>query len=103
MRAMARWLMAVIGLLALLSIARVAAAAPGKAEAPKTEAPQAGSATPGIADEVAAIREVMNGADRGEAVSDAAHGQADAVGRDGTRHEEGKEEAQPPADGGVKP
>lgn len=87
MRAMARWLMAVIGLLAVLSVARIATAA----EPPKTEL-----ATPGIADEVEAIRDAYEGRDRGEAVSDAAHRQADSVGRDGSRHDDGKDPVEPP-------
>ena len=87
MRVMARWLMAVIGLLAVLSVARLAAAA----EVPKEE-----PATPGIADEVAMIREAYEGRDRGEAASDAAHGQADSVGRDATNHDDGKDPVEPP-------
>ena len=54
MRGLARWLMVVFGLLALLSIARIAVAA-------DEPAPVQQPATPGIADEVAAIVDALSG------------------------------------------
>lgn len=86
MRATARWLMVVFGMLAVLSLARLAVAEPVKP----------GSETPGIADEVAVIVDKLSGADRGEAVSDAAHRQADSVGRDSTHHGDDKVPVDPP-------
>lgn len=87
MRGLARWLMVVFGLLALLSIARIAVAADAPVPAPVQQ-----PATPGIADEVAAIVDTLTGRDRGEAVSDAAHRQGGPQGD--------KEPQQPPAPGG---
>lgn len=95
MRAMARWLMAVIGLLAVLSVARIAIAA----DTP-TPDPVPADRTPGIADEIETIRDAYAGRDRGDAASDAAHRQADSVGRDTVTHGDDKEPVDPPGEGG---
>ncbi len=94
MRVMVRWLMAVVGLLAVLSMARIASAAE------KEQPSQGGQATPGIADEVHAIQDAEQGRDRGEAVSEAARGQdhGGSSGGDG-----GQEPVEvPPDDGSTK-